>query len=188
MSDKKQRFRPAAGRATRAVSLNGNAHSGLAIGRFAITQTEQTRGLRKPKTRAILGLMGLNFLSVIREFPIRSPIPSSYSHLIKEPDLPSCAMRRVGDVVNLHSYGLRVVEIEHAGGGMTLRRVIPQCNIGRCAISNRSARSASRLSSVHNSAPGVISVDASRVISTNPHPSPYSFSRSINAKTSRKLA
>ena len=55
---------PAAELATCAAGRKRSAPSGLAIGRSAITQTEQTRGPRQPKTRAILGLRRLNFLSV----------------------------------------------------------------------------------------------------------------------------
>jgi len=44
------------------------------------------------------------------------------------------------------------------------------------------------LSSVHNRAPGVIRVDASSDMSTNPHPNPHSLSRSMKAMASPKPA
>jgi pimeloyl-ACP methyl ester carboxylesterase len=54
----------------------------------------------------------------------------------------------------------------------------------RWATPNRSASMSSRLSSVHNLAPCVIRVEASRCISTMPQPRPNRCSRSMKASTS----
>lgn len=63
-----------------------------------------------------------------------------------------------------------------------------QCTAATKRTPKRLANDKSRLSAVHKRAPGVISVDAKRVMSTIPQPKPNSFSRSISSRTSAYVA